>query len=232
MGKWVWISINITVLKNFMPFRKIFFASNNFYHIFTKSIAGYKVFYSDEDYRRMIQTLDFYTFEKPICKLSDYLENKEKNKIIEEKIQNKIIKIIAYVLMPTHFHLILMPLRDNIVSQYMNTTLKSYSKYFNFKYKRKGPLWESRFKAVLVTANEQLIHLTRYIHLNPVTAYLVNKPEEWQYSSYHEYIKVCNDGICDFSEYIDITPSYYKQFVNERIEYQRELAKIKDLLFE
>jgi putative transposase len=116
----------------------------------------------------------------------------------------------------------------------MSTILNSYTRYFNTKHKRKGPLWESRFKSVLVETDEQLLHLTRYIHLNPVTAFLVDKPEEWKASSYNEYLlKVSgSDRTCNYDGILDIEPSSYRKFVEDRISYQRELAKIKELLIE
>ena len=70
----------------------------------------------------------------------------------------------------------------------MRRLLNSYTRYFNEKIKRKGPLWEGRFKKVLVNSDEQLLHLTRYVHLNPVSAGIVEKPEDWPCSSYREYI--------------------------------------------
>lgn len=136
--------------------------------------------------------------------------------------------------MPTHIHLILQQLKNYGISRFMNLILKSYSKHFNIKHKRKGPLWEGRFKNVLVETNEQFLHLTRYIHLNPVTDYLVNKPEDWKFSSYREYIGLVDkdERICDFSDYLDMDIPSYQGFVNDRIVYQRELAQIKHLILE
>jgi len=84
----------------------------------------------------------------------------------------------------------------------------------------------------LVETDEQLLHLTRYIHLNPVTAYLVNNPIDWKWSSYGEYISDDKNGICKFDDILDMKPDSYKKFVEDRILYQRELAKIKGLLFD
>jgi putative transposase len=79
--------------------------------------------------------------------------------------------------MPTHIHLVLRQLKDGGISKFMSNILNSYSRYFNIKHNRKGPLWEGRFRKVLVGSDEQLLHLTRYVHLNPVTACLVDKPK-------------------------------------------------------
>lgn len=96
-----------------------------------------------------------------------------------------------------------------------------------------GPLWEGRFKSVIITSSDILLHVTRYIHLNPVTACLVDDPVLWQGSSYKEYIiSGMNEGICSFRDTIEMKPDTYKKFVEERADYQRELARIKDVIFE
>ncbi len=154
--------------------------------------------------------------------LGDYLRQKA-----------KIVDIIAYCIMPTHIHLIFKQLEDNGISRSVNNILNSYTRYFNTKHKRKGPLWESRFKSKLVENEEQLLHLSRYIHLNPVTAFLVDKPELWRYSSYREYLGIEETPrYCHFNSHINVLPGNYKKFTEDRISYQRELTRIKDLFIE
>ncbi|MBU1113254.1 MAG: hypothetical protein KKH93_05215, partial [Candidatus Omnitrophica bacterium] len=99
---------------------------------------------------------------------------------------------------------------------------------------RKGPLWESRFSNVLVETDEQLAHLTRYIHLNPTTVYLVNKPQDWSFSSYQEFLGLIEkgQGLCNYFELMHVVPESYQEFVNLQINYQRELADIKRLFLE
>ncbi|MCM8762569.1 MAG: transposase [Candidatus Omnitrophica bacterium] len=146
----------------------------------------------------------------------------------------KIVEIICYCIMPTHIHLILKQLKEKGLSLFMNNILNSYTHYFNFHHKRKGPLWESRFKHVLIDTDEYLLHLTRYIHLNPVTAGLVDKPELWEFSSYKEYIgmKRTEYKLCNFKEVLEINPNSYKEFVENGILTQKEIAKIKHILLE
>ncbi len=221
-----------------MPFRKVSLVDGYIYHIFSRSIEKFIVFHSNEDYQRMLKAIAFYSLDKPPCKLSVFLEWGSKDDIISKAVNRKnlpkLVRIISYCLMPTHIHLVLQQLMDGGISKFMNMILKSYTKYFNVKYKRKGPLWEGRFKSVLVNTDEQLLHLTRYIHLNPVSTYLVDSAEKWKYSSYNEYIgNVSGENkICDFEDYIHLSPQQYKEFVEERVEYQRELEKIKHLILE
>jgi putative transposase len=144
----------------------------------------------------------------------------------------ELIQIVAYCIMPTHIHLILKQLEERGITTFMSNLLNSYSRYFNIKHKRKGPLWEGNFKSVLVKNDEQLLHLTRYIHLNPVTAYLVDKPEDWLWSSYNEYLSKIREEnrICKYDDILNIKINSYKEFVENRIAYQRELKIIKELL--
>ena len=199
------------------------------YHIFSKSIAEFKIFNSDSEFHRMKDAMQYYQTEKRGVSFSRF----QKNKIEQEPSIKKLVDIICYCPMPTHIHLVLKQLRDAGISDFMRHILDSYTHYFNIKHNRKGPLWEGRFKRVLVKNDEQLLHLTRYIHLNPVTAYIVNNPADWIYSSYKEYIAVnVERGMCRFNDVIDINPASYKMFVENRIDYQRELSKIKNLMLD
>ena len=115
----------------------------------------------------------------------------------------------------------------------MSNTLNSFTRYFNISHQRKGPLWESEFKNVIVDTDEQLLHLSRYIHLNPVSAGLVTSPRDWKYSSFGQYISdPAAELNCNLKGVLDINPSDYAKFVNGRAAYQRSLSLIKSLLIE
>ncbi len=203
------------------------------YHVYTKSIAGFKIFLNDADYIRILKLLRFYQFN-PKIKFSYYerLKNKIKNYYNQSKSKNPLVNIIAYCIMPTHIHLVLEELSEMGISEYMRKVLDSYTRYFNKKIKRKGPLWEGRIKKVPVLSDEQLLHLTRYVHLNPTSAGLVEKPEDWKYSSYREYIGLEDKRICIINKFFDFSEKEYKKFVEDRIDYQRSLEVIKHLILE
>lgn len=214
-------------------------ATGEVYHVFNKSIAGFEIFNDRNEFLRMINVIRYYQKEKPTVKFSAFIKSSEAkqnrtDRNISYPDKEKLVEIIAYCLMPTHLHLIVRQLKEKGISTFMNNVLNSYTRYFNTRHKRKGPLWEGRFKSVLIKTDEQLLHLTRYVHLNPTTAYLVDKLEAWSASSYQEYVgKVDdNDRICKYDEFLKIKPSAYKEFVEDRVSYQRELAKIKDLSIE
>lgn len=218
--------------------RKEQLVEGQYYHIFSRSIAGFHIFNDKHDYERMSELMF-------LCQFSDFeyryshfvlLSRERKNEIIRSLRENspKLVDIVAYCLMPTHPHLILKQISKDGIYLYVKRVFDSYSKYFNIRHGRRGPLWEGRFKNVLVKTDEQLLHLTRYIHLNAVTAKLVEKPEEWLYSSYKEYIipEENNTNICEFKDILTIEPEIYKKFVEDQIGYQRDLALIKQILID
>jgi len=220
-----------------MGSKKRFFELNKFYHIMTKSIAGYVVFNSDSDYQRMLKMMEFYNHDGLNIRFSYYYQFKDSElfkKRVDLSEYDKLVDIIAYCLMPTHIHFLMTPLKENGISIYMKNLLNSYTRYFNAKNARKGPLWQGRFKSVLVDSDEQLLHLTRYIHLNPTSAGFVENPENWKYSSYKDFSGKQEESrtICNFKSYLDISPKTYKEFVESRKDYQRELALIKHLALE
>lgn len=211
------------------------------YHVMNKSIAGYKIFSNEKDYQRFLQGLRYFSIDEPLPKLSEFLERSDVNQIgfercLQEYFDNakQCIQIIAYCLMPTHFHLIVKQLRNNGISSTISKMSNSYARYLNTKIKRHGPLWMGRFKSVLIVSDEQLLHVTRYLHLNPTTANLVKAPEDWPWSSYAEYINPnqVKYPLCQFSELMDIKPGHYRKFAEDHKNFQKELGKIKQLILE
>jgi len=220
-----------------MSYRKIPLVKGEIYHIFTKSIAGFKIFNNNSEFERVLDVIRYYQKDSPSVKFSQITRPKKTkdrlNSFFFSKEEN-IIEIIAYCIMPTHIHLILKQLKENGISRFMSNILNSYTRYFNLRHERKGPLWEGRFKNVLVETDAQLLHLSRYIHLNPVTAYLVDDPADWNMSSYKEYLSEADScrKVCKYDDILDIEPLTYKKFVKSRISDQRLLAEIGKLLFD
>ncbi len=217
--------------------RKDLLVEGQVYHVFSRSIARYIIFNTETDYFRMLEAVKFYQKEKPDISFSRYDKLLRENKLDFmgfHDTKNDLVQIIAYCIMPTHVHFVLKQNTGKGISVFMNNVLNSYTRYFNTKHERKGPLWESRFKSVLVNTNEYLLHLTRYVHLNPVTSELTDKPESWKASSYKEYLSGIYDrnNLTSHRDLITISSGEYKNFVEDRISYQQELHKIKDLLLE
>lgn len=218
--------------------RLVKFTDEHYYHVYNKSIEKFEIFRSSHDYQRMIMLMKFYQHKDRDPKFSYFLRTvKTQHETFDEKLSKETsgnvlcVEIIAYCIMPTHIHFILKQESSNGIQKFMANILNSYAKFFNTKYARKGPLWVGRFKGDHIDSTEDLLQLTRYVHLNPTTSYLVDKPEDWPYSSYNDYLGNQRKlkPICAFPENLDIDIESYKQFVNDRIDFQRELSKLKKI---
>lgn len=223
-----------------MPYRLLPFVNNEIYHVFNRSIAGQKIFTTSYDCDRYLQLISFYRFSKLPLRFSYY---KRLSKDLKEDFTKKYlvdntrsISILAYCIMPNHFHFLIKQITENALSNFMRNIQNGYSKYFNLKYKRTGSLFQCMFKAARIETDEQLLHVSRYIHLNPTTAYLVKreKLEEYFWSSLPIYIQ--DSHAISFVDYEQILHFFsnrnaYKKFVFDQIDYQRELSKIKHLTF-
>ena len=119
-----------------------------------------------------------------------YLNDRDKEKFLEylETAAERFAVIIhGYCLMSNHYDLLIQTPDANL-SQAIQWINVSYASYFNRKRNRHGHLFQGRFKAILIDADEYLKHLSRYIHLNPVRAKIVSSPAEYPWSSYAAYI--------------------------------------------
>ena len=135
--------------------------------------------------------------------------------------------------MPNHFHLLIKQLKDGGTSEFISKLINSYTKFYNIKFNRVGPLFQGQFKAVLIKSDEQLIYVSRYIHLNPISSFLVKDLNKYEWSSYKEYIEGIK-GFCQKEEILGFfkdTKSYQK-FVLNQIEYAQTLEKIKHQLID
>ena len=111
--------------------------------------------------------------------------------------------IHAYVLMTNHVHLLLTPHGKTSASGLMQSLGRRYVQYVNRIYKRSGTLWEGRFKASLVNAEEYLLLCYRYIELNPVRAGMVQDPGAYPWSSYRSHaLGECDELIRDHDLYL------------------------------
>ena len=141
----------------------------------------------------------------------------------------------AYCLMGNHYHLLMETPSGNL-SQIMRHINGAYTTYFNVKRKRSGHLFQGRYKAILIDIDEYAKELSRYIHLNPVRARMVETPEEYEWSSYQFYIGKQKppewlhiDFILGyFGEKVSIAKKQYQQFVNmlDNKEYESPLMEV------
>jgi len=144
-----------------VPYRKFEFRAGRYYHLYNRGVNRQPSFFERENYLFFLRKLREYLI--PLT-----------------------LDVVAYCLMPTHYH-VLAHLKSDDLSRPMQRWLLSYSKAINKRCQRVGSLFQGRFQAASVDTDEHLLHLSRYIHLNPVLAGLAQRPEDWEFSSYREY---------------------------------------------
>ena len=140
--------------------------SGAIYHVINRGNAGEKIFRNNRDREKFIEYL-------------------------EKAVERFLLNVHSFCLMNNHFHILIETQQPNL-SQALQWITVSYAGYFNRKYHRIGHLFHGRFKSILVDADEYLKQLSRYIHLNPVRAGLVNQPDGYQWSSYPIYVGKVN----------------------------------------
>ena len=160
-----------------MPKRNTIFSTGYYYHIYNRAVADNLLFLNGDNYLFFLERIRLFLL--PIG------------------------EIMAYCLMPNHYH-ILMKLNLTSLSEAMHKLALSYSVSFNNYYSRSGHLFQGRFRAKHVTDTQYLVHLSRYIHLNPKAANLVKKAEEWKYSSLMEYYGIRSNKLVNIGIILDI----------------------------
>jgi len=219
-----------------MPARSLPLTTGGFYHVLNRGFGAIPIFRRKSDYCHFLTAVKFYRYASPPLRLSFFkrLSIKERERLRKrvEKENSFLVELVAYCLLPNHFHLLLKQTQDKGIIQFMQRVQNSYSHYFNQKYQRKGSLFESRFTAVRVETEEQLLHLSRYIHLNPLTAGVIKNTTSllnFPHSSLPEYSGRENSPICQTETILHYFPSVesYLEFVLDRASYQKTLHLIQ-----
>lgn len=224
-----------------MAGRKTVLATGEIYHIFNRGIASQPTFFDNRNFQRFLNAMIYYQNHQPPMKLSLFLTSsyEKREKFIQESLlKNDFwVENICYCLIANHFHFLLKQLKESGISHFMSNLTNSYTRYLNTKQKRNGPFFQGRFKAVRIETNEQLLHISRYIHLNPLTSYVVREKtdlENYIYSSFPEYLGKIKREICQKEVVLDQfrIREAYREFVFDQADHQRKLEVIKHLVLE
>lgn len=168
------------------------YVENGYYHIYNRGVEKRIIFQDDQDYRVFLHLLKYY-----LSPLDDKTEHPVVsagiNMVRPRPLSNLFGKaqLICYCLMPNHFHLLIKQVSKDSMTQLLRNISTSYSMYFNKRNNRVGGLFQGKYKAALIENDSYLLHLSRYIHANPIGlskrltgSDLVNYP----YSSYAYFI--------------------------------------------
>lgn len=154
-------------------------------------------------------------------------------KLQKYRLENQ-VAVIAYCLMPNHYHLLLRQDGDKPAGNVPQSMFNSYSKAYNLKYAHSGTLFEGRFRAKPIQSTSHLLHLCRYIHGNPVKDGFVADPADWPWSNYLEYIGERRGSLVDIEfireQFVD--GRAYKQFLFQYLKSRQLPENVQRLIDE
>jgi REP element-mobilizing transposase RayT len=168
------------------------FSPGQYYHLYNRGSSKQKIFIEEDNYLYVLRYLKNYAVSLDIS-------------------------IIAYCLMPNHYHFLLRQDSETPAGLLVQRTFNRYSKAFNRRYNRTGTLFEGPYKSIHIDKYSYLLQICRYIHVNPVKAGLVKDPADWPYSNYLEWIGN-RQGYLVNEEFISdnfVSESEYKMFVRD-----------------
>jgi putative transposase len=182
------------------------FKCGEYFHLYNRSIDGSLLFPEPDDYLYFLNKFEPKTYKYPAS-------------------------VFAYCLMPNHFHFLMRQDSDEEIYKIFNDLNNSYVNHYNFKYRRKGSLYEGKLNHKHVKNDAYLIVLCQYIHCNPVKAGLVSRLENWKFSNYLEWIGKRNNGLYNDelmkasfgnAEMYEMQIRDYQKYVDDR-EFQKLL---------
>ena len=211
------------------------FVKGGYYHIYNRGVNKSEIFLDKQDYSIYLRYLATLLSPKDVDYFKTLLSDpsissnsrSELKRLLKLRNFHDEITLIAYCLMPNHYHILVRQSSQRAIEEFVRSLITRYVMYFNKRYKRVGPLFQSKYKAVLVGSDSQLRYLTKYIHRNPLTLpkWLVEENlSDYTFSSYGGYLN--SKRTFDFCEMDDINEYFsstnpslsYKSFVQESDE--------------
>lgn len=219
--------------------RKVVFRNNEIYHVFNRGLDRRSIFTEKNEFERVQKLIKFYRHKDIPIRFSqvNHQPIEVREKILKDLYKSeRVVDILGYCMMPNHFHFLLKQMKDKGISTFIANVTNAYTRYFNTKHERAGNLFEGVFKAVYIETEEQLIHVSRYIHLNPVASSIIpdEELENYRWSSYPEYLDLSKEEISQKELILSMFKSArdYREFVNNQIDYAKKLDIIKHLILE
>lgn len=221
-----------------MPERREIFTNGNYYHIYNKTIDKRAPFVNNYLCALFLDTAKYYrasTLRLPFSQLK--LFDPARRAAVYQQINNECnfrVNILAYCLMPNHFHFLLRQNIDGGVERFISNTLNSFTRFYNRSISRKGPLFLPRFSSVAIVSTEQLLTVCKYILCNPLQGGLVHNYDElrkYKWCSYKDYLTGIRPMLTESTymmEYFNHDTQTLCQFIendldqNERFEYVRQ----------
>ena len=203
------------------------FVPDAYYHLYNRGVEKRTIFIDEQDRAVFLSYLKTYLLPKDEDALRAIVANpessyKEKACALQLLHLNNFantLTLLAYCLMPNHFHFLVKQSGATTIDQFMNSFGVRYSMYFNRKYRRVGGLFQGVYKAVRITSDEQLLHLSLYIHRNPMT--LASKDHllrGYTHSSYPQYLGLSHAEWLHPDDILGYFPKSQKRGYQEFVE--------------
>lgn len=188
-----------------MPAKNVIkpYVAGSYYHVYNRGVNKADIFQSEQDYGVFLSYLKTYLLPKDIPALkrqamdmaASWRDRAQAQRLLRLNNFHDSIDLVAYVLMPNHFHFLLRQRGEREMELFIQSLLTRYTAYGNRRYKRFGPLFQGTYKAVIMESDEQLLYVSRYIHRNPFNLKRLN-PLGTQPSSYVYYLGLAkNDWV-------------------------------------
>lgn len=224
------------------------FVTGEIYHIYNRGVEKRLIVQNDKDRFRFIHDMFEFNDEAPTLNVG----YRHKTKTTPRRIRKLLVEILCFCIMPNHYHFLVRQKMDNGITLFMRKFGTGYTNYFNKKYQRVGPLFQGKFKAVLVKQEPHLLYLPHYIHLNPLdlimpkwkTQLMPNTRkalaflESYRWSSYLDYMNIHNfpsltnrDSMLKYYNFNGQPTTSYQNELKEWLQ-NIELAPIDDVIIE
>ncbi|MFH1244830.1 MAG: transposase [bacterium] len=164
------------------------YVDNSYYHIYNRGVEKRTIFLDEKDYKVFLSYLQFYLTDPLRGETPKFFPSQQLNNHTQQ------IKLLAYCLMPNHFHFFVKQNDRQAINHFMRSLATRYSMYFNKRHKRVGSLFQGPYKAIIIESEIQYLYLSKYIHRNPLEL-IGNDPTklvEYSYSSYRNYLGFIN----------------------------------------
>ncbi len=181
----------------------------NYYHIYNRGIDNRPIFFNDDNYHYFIR-------------------------LMKENHKRYNISILVYCLIPNHFHILVQQKSEIDVSRFVQSLNNAFVQGINKQLKRKGTLYEGRTQTKLIQDEDYLMHVCRYIHLNPIKHNLVKNISDWEFSNFQTCINGENDELTEMNFIVELFGSRdsYKEFVEDYIPIMEEKSTMKEYVLE
>ena len=182
----------------YMAYRHSTFAPHEHYHLYNRGNNKQQIFHNESDYIRFLFYLLYFQSPLAFPEISEQVKLFKRTRefsilseVVNTVISKRTVALVAFCLMPNHFHLIVEEIGNGGISKYMQRVLNAYSKYANKKYPERhvGHVFQGPFKGVRQKTNEQLLYLSAYVHRNPRSiGTWTEREKQYQWSSFQDFL--------------------------------------------